>query len=165
MASSCGALVCCALVARLPILCSSGSTNAPRMMSISASAASATSTTCHSESTAPISSWWWLMSPRTSSPIIKNTPPSSTSVTARQMLPSDTRCSARKTRSFLRPITTPATTAATSPEPWSRSVGTEAAKGMTRDRTVETVGSCTILRAQRPTLPAIMPITMATNTE
>ena len=95
----------------------------------------------------------------------RNTAPSSTSSTVRQVCTSESRCCGERNRAAPRPVMRPATTAATSPEAPSCSAGIDAMNGIVNEITVFTVGFDTRARMRRLSHPTIAPITPATATE
>ena len=97
--------------------------------------------------------------------MVRNTAPSRTSSTVRQFCESDSRFRGDRSRGARMPVTRPATTAATRPEPPSISAGTEARNGTVNEMTVLTVASVTRLRISRLSRPTTAPMTSATITE
>ena len=79
--------------------------------------------------------------------------PSRMSSIVRQFCTSDMRCCGDRLRIAPRPVTSPATTAATRPDAPSASLGTEARNGTVNEMTVFTVASVTRERTQRLALP------------
>ena len=75
------------------------------------------------------------------------------SSTVRQFCASERRCSGDSTRGARLPVTSPATTAATSPDAPSASAGMEARNGTVNEMTVLTVASFTRCRTSRFSQP------------
>ena len=86
------------------------------------------------------------------------------SSTVRQLSSSDSRCSGVNQRAAPCPVTIPATTAATSPEPPSCSVGRYATKGTTKLNAVLAAEWATHARARRASRPTSAPMTTAMTT-
>ncbi len=140
----------------------SGATYAARIRIVAARAIAARPAACQAPECAVSTSSTIAVS---SSPMMRNTAPSSTSSTVRQFCASDRRCCGLRNFAAPRPVTSPATTAATSPEAPKCSAGIEARNGIVKEMTVFTVGFITRARTRRLTQPMTTPITAASTTE
>ena len=138
-----------------------GATTSARMTTVSAPATTATAmarTIPRAE--APTFS----TTPKNSSPMTRKMSPSRVSSTVCQLVREATRWAGGSIRGPRWPVMSPATTAATRPEPCMCSAGIAARKGTVKDTTVSTVGSVMWERTRRLASPTSQPTPRATRT-
>ena len=138
-----------------------GATTSARMTTVSAPATTATAmarTIPRAE--APTFS----TTPKNSSPMTRKMSPSRVSSTVCQLVREATRWAGGSIRGPRWPVMSPATTAATRPEPCMCSAGIAARKGTVKDTTVSTVGSVMWERTRRLASPTSHPTPRATRT-